>query len=354
MDASSNTADIPHSGEGSGEGSNTADIPHSGEGSGEGSNTADIPHSGEGSGEGRNTANIPHSGEGSGERGGERGGESNPVNPFLAQPSAQPSTPAEHAPPQKAQAPLQSLTEEEKAALWRLYTNQVEINENISQQLSQPWDIPLPSLLPRLGSLLRKKLPHDVVEGRTAEVEYALEVLRREGHPASIDLTLSWFATLLNQCYDAFLDFMTHLPDARFLPLLQAYYRRGESDVLQLMRFIADVHGLPYPTLDAPGNTHLGKLRLTCNACQAPYHYAYHRLYINAECLEQRQSLQEKDVWTDQLFWCKRCGGQISFALEAYFLRAIFDALLLLLRFSPNQETPVVSGRLELLAFPTL
>ncbi len=273
------------------------------------------------------------------------------TNPFVAKTIQKTDEKAALPPPQKAQSPVPILNENEKATLWRLYTKQLGTDENIAQQLPQPWDIPLASLPRRLGGLLRQKLPHDLSAGRTQEVEYALEMLRREGHPDSICLCLNWFSVLLNQCYDTFLDFMTHLPDMRFLPLLQAYYRRGESDALELMRFISDVHGLPHPTLDAPNNTNLRKLRLTCSTCRAPYHYAYHSLYINADCVEQRQRLLPKDVWTSQKFWCKRCGVQTPFAPEEGFLDAVFNELLQL-RFSPTQESALMSKRLHPIGFP--
>ncbi len=259
-----------------------------------------------------------------------------------------------------AAAPLANgLRDEEKDALWKLLTGQLEgVDYPFEQVLPQPWELPVPQLMERLVAALQPRLAGYLLSGRRQSVDYCLEVLRRSGGPPPMELLLAHFEPLINHHYPAFLELMTHLPDPRFLAPLVHHYREGEQELQQLIRFICDVHQRPYPQAlqaapeePAPQPVY-PTLRLTCPACGGAYHYELEALYVDEERIEQRQVPQPHDLWTPQDLLCKKCGQALPFEPDARFLSDLFAELLAARMFTLSAEEQTRMGHIHLIPFP--
>jgi hypothetical protein len=227
------------------------------------------------------------------------------------------------------------LRDEEKDALWKLFTHQLDaVDYPFEQVLPQPWEQPVPGLMPRLAAALARRFATSLRDGRRALVDYTLEVSRRHADPAVLDLIIEHFETLFAQHYHGTLEAIAALPDLRFLPCLVRHYREGEHEVNRLVRFICDVHRRPYPQAvlaapqAAPSARASGTARLTCLRCGGTYHYDLDALYVDEERIEQRQVPQPKDLWIPHPLPCKSCGEAVPFEPEERFLSDLFAELL--------------------------
>ncbi len=251
------------------------------------------------------------------------------------------------------------LRDEEKDALWKLFTRQVDgVDYPFEQVLPEPWELPVPGLLERLAAVLARRFPVALLAGRGALVDYSLEVFRRHGDPAVLDLLLEHFEPVFAQHYHGILELIAHLPDPRFLPCLVRHYRPGEHEVNRLIRFICDVQRRPYPqavlaeaAAPAPARAS-AVVRLTCRACGETFHYDLDALYVDEERIEQRQVPQARDLWIPYPILCKSCGAAVPFEPDERFLSDLF-AELLAARVSvlTGQEQASVA-HIQLIAFP--
>ncbi|HEX7926490.1 MAG TPA: hypothetical protein VF678_02795, partial [bacterium] len=251
-------------------------------------------------------------------------------------------------------------SDEEKDALWRLFTRQLDgVDYPFEQVLPQPWALAVPKLMERLAHVLAQRFGLYLKTGRGQAVDYCLEVFRRSHAELPVDLLIHHFDTLINQHYHAFVELMTHLPDPRFLPALQRHYREGEDDLQRLIRFICDVHGQPYPALIAAevpesSSNGLATLRLSCPRCGGTYHYDLETLYVDEERIEQRQVPQARDLWAPQTIQCKKCASAVPFDPEPRFLTDLFGELLASrLHATPEAESGSLK-RVHLIPFPQL
>ncbi len=255
------------------------------------------------------------------------------------------------------------VRDEEKDALWKLYTGQLEgIDYPLEQVLPQPWEFPIPDLMPRLVALLSDRLPGYLAAQRTQAVDYCLEVFRRAGSTALVDKLLPHFDTLINQHYHGFVELMTHLPDARFLQPLVNHYRTGEEDLQRLIHFICDVHRRPYPQLVTDASEAaaeepappVGMVRLLCRACGGAYQYAAGTIYVDEERIEQRQIPTTREVWSPTRFECKKCGSPVPFDPDERFLTDLFTELLAAKLFPPSTRDESALRHVRLIQFPRL
>ncbi len=251
-------------------------------------------------------------------------------------------------------------SDEEKDALWRLFTRQLDgVDYPFEQVLPQPWGLGVPHLMERLSGVLVLRFSQYLKTGRNQAVDYCLEVFRRGHGEPPVDLLLHHFDGLINQHYHAFVEFMTHLPDGRFLPGLLRHYREGESDLQRLIRFICDVQNLPYPPAilgeaeESPGNG-LATLRLSCPRCGGTYHYDLSTLYVDEERIEQRQVPQARDLWAPHAIQCKKCASPVPFDPEARFLSDLFAELLASRLFTVPEQEGAALKRVHLIPFPAL
>lgn len=251
------------------------------------------------------------------------------------------------------------VRDEEKDALWKLFTNQLEgVDYPFEQVLPQPWLYPVPSLLEKLTGLLTERFGAYLRGGRKQAVDFCLEVFRRRGSQAAVPLLLEHFDALINHHHRDFVEVMTHLPDLRFLEPLQNHYREGEPDLLRLIHFICDVHDRPYParTEAAPpepaqeANTAL--VRLLCERCGGAYHYALHALYVDEERMEQRQVPGPQDLWVPEPFTCKNCGAEVPLEPDERFLSDLFAELLAARLFRLEGEEAESVRHVRLIQFP--
>jgi hypothetical protein len=230
----------------------------------------------------------------------------------------------------------------------------------LEQVLAQPWEYPLPDLMERLVRVLEHRIGSYLESGRNQAVDYALEVFRRRGTSAVVTRLLPHFDPLINRHFHGFLELMTHLPDVRFLQPLVNHYRAGESDLLRLIHFICDVHGRPYPRLEAAGeesggsSTAKGRVRLICRACGGAYEYVPEAVFVDEERIEQRQIPAARDVWTPTRFACKKCGAPVPFDPDERFLNDLFTELLAARLFPPPDGQEALLGNIRLVQFPRL
>ncbi len=251
-------------------------------------------------------------------------------------------------------------SDEEKDALWRLFTRQLEgVDYPFEQVLPQPWTLGVPGLMERLAGVLIRRFPQYLKSGRNQAVDYCLDVFRRGHAEPPVDLLLHHFDALINQHYHGFVEFMTHLPDARFLPGLQRHYREGEGDLQRLIRFICDVHRRPYPAAvgdegEESAGQGLATLRLSCPRCGGTYHYDLATLYVDEERIEQRQVPQARDLWAPQAIQCKKCQSPVPFEPEPRFLNDLFAELLASRLFTAPEQDGSALKRVHLIPLPTL
>jgi len=189
-------------------------------------------------------------------------------------------------------------------------------------------------LMERLAAALARRFHISLLAGRSALVDYSLEIFRRNGDPAVLELVLENFEAVFAQHYHGILELIAHLPDPRFLPRLVRHYRPGEQELGRLIRFICDVHRRPYPqallteaAAPAPARAS-AMVRLTCRGCGGTFHYELGALYVDEERIEQRQVPQARDLWTPNPILCKSCGAAVPFEPEERFLSDLFAELL--------------------------
>jgi len=254
------------------------------------------------------------------------------------------------------------VRDEEKDALWKLYTGQLDgMDYPLEQVLPQPWVYPVQDLMPRLVALLEERLAGYLTAGRREAVDYCLEVFRRAGTTRLVDRLLPHFEPLVNHHYHGFVELMTHLPDVRFLQPLVNHYRAGEEDLLRLIHFICDVHRRPYPELaqgpEAEEETPpvaTGMARLLCRTCGGAYQYALELVYVDEERIEQRQIPAPRDVWTPTRFACKKCEAPVPFDPDERFLGDLFTELLAARLFPPGTRDETALSHVRLIQFPRL
>ncbi|HUJ76977.1 MAG TPA: hypothetical protein VL359_19080, partial [bacterium] len=253
------------------------------------------------------------------------------------------------------------LQDQDKDALWKLYTRQLEgLDYPFEQVLPQPWEHPVPNLLKRLSALLQQRFAAHVHAGRHQAVDYALEVFRRQPSLAVLNLVLQHARALLPQHYYSLLELVAHLPDARFLPLLVSQYREGEQDLQRLIRFVCDVHQRPYPKAvlsaaqEPPHARNHASLRLVCVACHGAFHYTLPVLFVDEERLEQRQIPQAKDLWCPHAVQCKQCGAPVPLEPDEHFLSDLYSELLAARMFALTGQEHSAVENVRLIPFPTL
>ena len=248
------------------------------------------------------------------------------------------------------------IRNEEKDALWKLFTGQLEeVDYPLEQVLPQPWDYALPGVLPRLRDLMLPRLGRYLAEDRVSAVDYTLEILRHAGGPEHLEAVLPHFDVLINHHYHPFMELMTHIPDMRFLRPLQRHYRAGEEDLARLIRFICDVHNLAAPMLEEEQMAEApvtASVRLGCRGCGGAYQYPVEAIYVNEERIEQRQIPGAEDIYTPTAFACKKCGAPVPFDPDPRFLNDLF-AELIAARLMPSQEREGSNvGHIHLIQFP--
>ncbi len=253
------------------------------------------------------------------------------------------------------------VRDEEKDALWKLFTGQLDsVDYPLEQVLPHPWDYPVPGLMERLAKLLETRFGAYLAADRTQAVDYCLEVFRRTGTTALVERLLPHFEPLVNQHYHGFVELMTHLPDVRFLQPLIHHYRAGEGDLRRLIHFMCDVHQRPYPELPEPeapeddAARNVSTARLLCRACGAAYQYAPEAVYVDEERIEQRQVPTPRDVWTPTQFACKKCESPVPFDPDERFLGDLYTEVLAAKLFPPPAREADVADYVRLIQFPRL
>lgn len=253
------------------------------------------------------------------------------------------------------------LRDEEKDALWKLLTHQLDnLDYPFEQILPQPWEFENQVVMARLVELLKRRFPQYLAGGRGQAVDYCLEVFRRHGSAELLDLLLEHFDDLIGHHYYGFTELINHLPDQRFLTPLMRYFREDEFELGRLIRFISDVHGIPYPQAlrGTPEKQSAGKLhatvRLRCPSCHFSYQYVLGGLYVDEERLEQRQIPAARDIWTPDPFICKQCGEEVPLEPEQQYLNDLYSELLASRLFHVTNKEESQLNHIHLIPFPTM
>ncbi|MDH4246390.1 MAG: hypothetical protein OEW39_01075, partial [Deltaproteobacteria bacterium] len=251
------------------------------------------------------------------------------------------------------------VRDEEKDCLWKLYTGQLDdVDYPFERVLPQPWMYPLPDLMRRLHAVLRRRFTSYLASNRSQAVDYALEVFRRVGDESLVPALLEHFESLITRHYHSFIELMTHLPHQDFLPPLLSYYREGETDLRQLIRFICDVHSRVYPaavkvaTEDETPVPALSTLRLRCPACGGAYQYRPKQLFVNEDRIEQRQIPTPNDLWSPEPLHCKQCQALVPLAPDERYLADLFSELLARRMMRSEPPAAMNPDLLMLVSFP--
>ena len=253
------------------------------------------------------------------------------------------------------------LRDEEKDGIWKLVTGQLsDVDYPFEQVLPQPWEFRNPEILEKLAALLAQRFPHYVTQARQEAVDYSLEVFRRVGTPDLVMLVNNHFDALFSRHNAGFMDFINHVPDHRFLEPLLGYFREDELELGNLITFLCDVHRIPWPkvlrdTKEVEGEKRVSAMvRLKCTTCESTFQYKLESLYVNEECVEQRQIPQPKDLWSPTTFACKQCGDEIPFEPEPLYLQELYAELLAarMLHLTNPEESRL--NHIHLIPFPVL
>jgi hypothetical protein len=251
------------------------------------------------------------------------------------------------------------IWDDEKDTLWKLFTGQLEgVDYPFEQTIPQPWSYQIPTLIERLQAMLAPRFSGYLDSERSQAVDYALEVFRHASSPELSALVLDRFAELINRHYGQLIEYVTHVPDRRFLEPLVQQYREGEYDLDRLIRFICDVHRIAYPSKlngEADRRAEAGgaaSARLSCPQCGSAFQYACPELFVDEERIEQRQVPSKDDLWTAQEFRCKNCGKPIPFAPDEAFLNDVYVELLAARIVRPSQRETLGLNRIQTISFP--
>lgn len=253
------------------------------------------------------------------------------------------------------------LRDEEKDALWKLMTHQLEgVDYPFEQILPEPWLYANGEVTARLIAILRERFPEYLQSGRVQAVDYCLEVFMRQCDEGLLDLLLRHFDTLINHHYNSFIEVMNHLPDGRFLAPLLRHYREGEFEMDRLLRFICDVHRTPHPQelQNEPEKPQQGRLpatvRLICLDCAQSYQYVLTALYVDEERIEQRQIPSPEDLWVPEPYQCKNCKAEVPLQPGADFLAELYSELLAARILHLTDQEASGLNHIHLVPFPVL
>ncbi len=249
-----------------------------------------------------------------------------------------------------------SVSNQPKEALLRL------INPDLSQEaypfpmvLPRPWQYRIEPLLLQLSHTYDQWFPGLVETRQHEHLDYALELFVRFPNQSVIERALEHFPLLIHHHFNQLLNLIEKVPDERFIPPLLQYYRKGENAVRQLLCLLCLLHhkeDLLPP--DEPLEFHQDTdphVRIYCSACQSGYHYPIHKLYIDAELLEQRRLLQDQDLWFPDVLHCKNCDAQLEFRTDARFRSTIYAEVLTAKMLKLSEEDEHLSA-FTILNFP--
>ncbi len=233
-----------------------------------------------------------------------------------------------HSPPSY---PIDFINDTPKDALWRLVTGQTEtMDYPFSLLLPKPWEYDIPILIPQLVKIYKQKFEHFIATSQQKEVDYALELFKKEPDQEIVSLTLKHFTLLINQHFHLFFEFIEHIPDQRFIDPLIQHHREGETEIQQLIELLCEIHHHPNPFSEPPATNqkNIGYARILCPECHTSYRYPINILYFDQEALEQRRLFTNKDIWTTDTFSCKNCHSTLPFEVGDNFLANLYAEML--------------------------
>ena len=260
---------------------------------------------------------------------------------------------------QAAKASLGPVPGHPKEALLRLVGTQVpEPFYPFPLVLPRPWQYRLPLLLRRLTHIYETWFPELVQSRQHEHLDYALELFVRYPNAGLVELVLEHFPLLIHHHFNQLLNLIEKVPDERFFQPLLQYYRKGENAVRQLLCLLSLLHAkeaqLPKDIALAFRQETVPHVRIFCQKCQSGYHYPIHRLYIDAELVEQRRLLQDQDLWMPDALHCKNCGEELEFRTDARFRATLFSEVLTAKMLKLSEEETERMQAFHLLEFPRL
>jgi len=249
------------------------------------------------------------------------------------------------------------ITDTPKEALWRFMTGQIGTSDYpFSTTLPKPWIYEIPLLIPRLIQFYKKKFEHYIANGQHQEIDYALELFKRQPDDEIIEFMLKHFTFLINQHFHLFFEFIEYLPDQRFIAKLMHHYREGEEEIQQLIELLCEIYQQPDLFSDQisspPPPETITYVRILCPECHTLYRYPITLLYFDQEALEQRHLFTNKDIWTTDMLACKNCQAPLPFEIEDRFLANLYAEMLTahLLKLSEEEQKALIIYKP--LAFP--
>ena len=247
-----------------------------------------------------------------------------------------------------------AVSDTPREALWKLVSHQIPATDYpFAVVLPNPWDYDIPFLLPRLVEIYKRKLEHCLSKGQQGEVDYALELFKRQPDAEIVDLMLRHFTPLINQHFHWFFELIECLPDQRFIPKLIQHHREGEREIQELIEFLCALHQQPDP-FDHPLEEQKDQtfVRILCPECQTSYRYPISVLYFDQEALEQRHVFTNQDIWTTDRLACKNCEARLPLQVAAHFLANLYTEMLAAHLLKVSDEEQQALATYKPLAFP--
>ncbi|MBF0286578.1 MAG: tetratricopeptide repeat protein [SAR324 cluster bacterium] len=246
------------------------------------------------------------------------------------------------------------INDNPKEALWRLVTGQAEIIDYpFSLILPKPWEYDIPFLIPHLIKIYKKKFEHFIATSQHKEIDYALELFKKEPDQEIVILTLKHFTLLINQHFHLFFEFIEHIPDQRFIAPLIHHHREGEEEIQQLIELLCEIHHHPNPFSEPTINQkNIAYARILCPECHTSYRYSINALYFDQEVLEQRRLFTNHDIWTTDVFVCKNCHAILPFEVGDNFLANLYAEMLTAHLLKLNEEEKEALAIYHPLHFP--
>lgn len=250
------------------------------------------------------------------------------------------------------------LGDSQRNALWRLIFQKLDTPDYpFHRLLPQPWKLKVTGVVPRLVQFHFKNLEFFLVNNLREPLEYSLKLFARMPNELIVQRLLQNFTPLINQYFDAFLEFIEYIADPRFIERMVDYFAADEWELYQVVDFLCHIHRCDNPIGDLRasllGSDAAPGIRILCRQCHHSYRYHFDKIFVNQDALEQRRPLVDSDLWVPTEVHCKNCDNLLELVTEERFRTDLFAALLTARIMKLSHEEEVRMAHFKAIDFPT-
>jgi len=229
-------------------------------------------------------------------------------------------------------APLSFPTAQD--AVWNLVEGRNFVaNFPFPNLLPEPWHYGLPEVVSALLRHYKQYFSVLLKHQYQDQIDYALDLFRREIDEEILSLVLNHFSALINSHFTPCFEFIELSADVRFIPKLEAHYHEGEDFIAQLLELLYKLHN-EEPRLDLKSQvielseTFSAQVRIQCPQCQVAYHYQIQELYYDEDCIQERHPFHNHDLWNPETLQCKNCQLPLPFHTDSKFRSNLYTETL--------------------------